>query len=43
MEGAIFFRTDQMTEMAQFVIELRFNGQRFQSETDANGFYIIIY
>ena len=42
MEGAIFFRPDQMEAMAVFVINLRFNGQRFHSETDAHGFYIII-
>jgi hypothetical protein len=43
MENAIFFRTDQMEQLAEFVSALKFNGQRFYSESDIHGFYIIIY
>lgn len=42
MEGAVFFRSDQMEEMAYFISALRANGDRFRSETDQHGFYIII-
>ena len=41
--GRIFFRNDQMDEMAAFVTALNYNGQRFTSEVEVHGFYIIIY
>jgi len=42
MKNAVFFRTDQMDQMAEFVSALRFNGQDFLSEADVHGFYITI-
>lgn len=40
--NCVFFRTDQMEQMAAFVSALRFQGQDFLSEVDHHGFYITI-
>lgn len=43
MKNGIFFYIDELDKMAEFTSSLKFHGQRFKSEKDKDGYWIIIY
>jgi hypothetical protein len=42
MDNSVFFRTDQMELMAEFISGLIFHNVIFRSESDTHGIYIVI-